>query len=96
MRYGQKPRLHLIAEESSLLSKRPPMPPGGAQRRASDPTDKHHRGDASPCRNAAIVTAVTRNAWNGTPTCGAFPRIDRSDASSTALGRFGLKLEHQV
>ena len=30
------------------------------------------------------------------PTCHEFPRIDRSDVSSTVLSDFGLKLEHQV
>jgi hypothetical protein len=33
---------------------------------------------------------------HGPPTCDAFRRIDRSDASSTALSGFELKLEHQI
>src|ERR1700735_2092458 len=83
MRYGQKLKLHFISDESRLLTKRPPMPPWRRPTKSFGPNGKHHRGDASPCRNAAIVAAVTRNAWNGSPTYDAFRRIDRSDARSS-------------
>jgi hypothetical protein len=46
--------------------------------------------DARPSLSAAAVAPVTRNV----DCCDAFRRICRSDASSTALSGFGLKLEH--
>jgi Recombinase len=39
--------------------------------------------------SAAVVAAVTRDQGNCSPTCDAFRRICRSDASSTALSGFG-------
>jgi hypothetical protein len=57
---------------------------------------QQHLGDARPSLSAAVVAAVTRNPWNCSPSCDAFRRICRSDASSSTLSRFGLKLERHV
>jgi hypothetical protein len=54
---------------------------------------QQHPGDAVPRESAAVVAAVTRDRLNCSPTCDAFRRICRSDASSSALCSFGLKLE---
>jgi hypothetical protein len=52
-----------------------------------------HPGDAYLSLRDATVT---RTPCDGPPTCDALQRIDRSDASSTALRGFGLKLEHHI
>jgi hypothetical protein len=90
--YWQKRKLLLIIHESSFPPKQQPMPLLWEvnEETATQPSD------ARPSPSAAIVAAVTRNPWNRSPTCDAFRRIDRSDASSSALSSFRLKLERHI
>ena len=53
-------------------------------------------GTAEIMQATGKVAAVMRHPWNCSPTCDAFRLTERSDASSSALSSFGLKLEHHI
>jgi hypothetical protein len=57
---------------------------------------QQHPGDACPSLSAAVVAAVMRDPWNCSPSCDAFRRFDRSDASSSALSSFGQQVQLHI
>jgi hypothetical protein len=81
---------------SSFLARTAADPLRGGSNEEFRTQRQQHPGDACPSLSAAVVAAVTRSPWNRSPTCDAFRRIWRSDASSSALSGFGLKLEGHI